>query len=141
MATVNPIVSANAGEGDGSIRRASWALTTANNIGNAVKWPEHGDRTWSFTVGTAGGAVLELQGANAPDSAAPNDGTVPADGDYAALSNAAGGAALTFTLTSAPKCIASIEAAEFTRPKLTTAGTATVVTVTLIARRGNPMRT
>lgn len=141
MATVNGIFSRVAGEdGDGSIRKVTWHLTTANDTGVAVKLPEHGDRTWHIKVNNAGGSTVEIQGANAGDTTTAGDASAPADGDFAPLNNAAGGTALTFNPSSL-KCIASIEAPEYTRPKLTVAGTGADVVVTLIARRANPMRT
>lgn len=124
----NPTILSAIGEEDRSVRQANWDLTTADPIGTAVEWPEYGDRTWSVSVTTAGGATMEIQGSN-----------TNVEADFVVLSNAAGGAALTFT--AGPQCESSIEAPRYTRAKLTVVGVAAVWKVTLIARRGSGMRT
>src|SRR5690242_10645023 len=98
MATVNPIVHRTAGEdGAGDIKKASWHITSAaGDIGQAVKWPEHGDRTWHVLAGVAGTGVLAIEGCNAHDVTNPGDAAAPADADYQTLNNAAGGTALSF---------------------------------------------
>lgn len=124
----NPTILSAVGDEDRSVRKATWALTTADPTGTAVEWPEYGDRTWAIAVGTAGGATCEIQGCN-----------TNVEADFVVLSNAAGGTALTFTTQ--PQCESSIEAPQFARPKLTAVGAGAVWTVSLIARRGSGMRT
>jgi len=123
----NPVIVNAVGGEDGSVRQATWILTTADPTGIAVEWPEYGDRTWSIAVGTAGGATCEIQGSN-----------TNVEADFVVLSNAAAGTALTFTTQ--PQCESSIEAPRYARAKLTAVGAGAVFTVTLIARRGSGMR-
>lgn len=111
---------------DRSIMVVTWVLTTADPTGDAYQIPEWIDKTWSAT-GTFGGATVEVQGSN----------TLP-DADFIVMSNAAGGAILTFT---ALGCKTMIEGPRYVRPKLTTVGAGASITVTLCARRANPMRT
>ena len=123
----DPALVSIVGNGDGSIAIWTWTLTTADPTGTAVEIPEYADKTWSFS-GTLGAAVGAIQGAN-----------VNTDAVFAAQSNAAGGTAL--TVNALPACIAMIENPRFVRPKLTTVGSGATWTVTLCARRANPMRT
>ncbi len=121
---VDPTVSRDLSNGDGSVVLASWSLTTANPTGTGLEWTEWADRTFQV-AGTFGGATLTLEGSN--------DGT-----NWATLSNAAGGTAATFT-TAGIKTV--IELPRYVRPNLTTVGVGATLTATLVARRANPMRT
>ena len=122
MATVNPIVTHHAGaDGDETIFRAVWTLTSTNVDGAPVNIPEWADKTWHMT-GTLGSAVCAVQGA-----------ALNVEADFAALSNAADGAAL--TMAAVPSCKLQLENPAFARPKLTTAGSGASLVVTLTAVR------
>ena len=124
---VDPTVLNSVGDEDGSVKVYSWALTTANPTGTAVEMPAWADRTVDMT-GTIGGATMTWEGAN-----------VNVDANFSPLSNAAGAAAL--TMAAVPLCKAVIENPRFQRPKLTTAGSGAVLTVSVTIRRANPLRT
>lgn len=109
---------------NGSVKEFTWALTTAVPDGAPMEWVEWSDRTWQAT-GTFGGATVTIQGSN--------DGT-----NWFSLTNASGGAALTFTAAGGAS---SVELPRYTRPNLTVVGTGATVTVTVVARRSSPMRT
>lgn len=116
---------ADTGDGYGGSRLYTWVLTTANPTGAALgpEAAQYTDLCWHAT-GTWGGATAAIQGSN-----------TDTDGLYGAMSNASGGAAITWTADGAPK--QSIEKPAFVRPKLTTVGVGATVTVVLFARR-NP---
>jgi hypothetical protein len=99
----------------------SWTLTTADTTGVAVSWPAFGDTTW-HAVGTWGGATAAVQGSN-----------TDTDGLFAAISNANGGTAITWTVDGAVKT--ALERPLYMRPKLTTAGVGATVVVTVTMRR------
>lgn len=124
-----PTITFAVSQGDGSIMKATWNLTTADPTGDAISLPEWADRTWQFgkSGDTLGGSVMTVQGCNT--------GT---DADFSGLSNAAGAAALTFNALQSTKTV--LELPLYMRPKLTTPGAGAVVTVIMIARRANPMR-
>ena len=115
---------ANTGDGYSGSILYTWVLTTANPTGAALG-PEIAQMTdlcWHAIGGAGwGGATAAIQGSN-----------TDTDANYGAMTNASGGAAITWTADGAPK--QSIEKPAFVRPKLTTAGTAASVTVTLFAR-------
>ena len=123
MATASVV--ANASTGDGSIRTATWTLTTADPTGDAVQMPEWADRTWTVS-GTFGGATCSIEGAN-----------TNTDALFTTLSNAAGAAALTFAALGTKT---AIELPMNSRPKLTTVGAGATLTVVLVMRRANSMR-
>jgi hypothetical protein len=131
MATVTPTVANSGlapgvGSDDGSIVLYTWNLTTANVDGVPVAVPEWADCTVQAVASNWGGATLTWQGAN-----------VNADANFDSLSNAADGAAAQWTADGVKTII---ENPLFMRPKLTTAGTGAIVSVTLLKRRTNPMR-
>lgn len=99
----------------------TWTLTSADATGDGVDLPDHPDKCWHVT-GTWGGATAAIQGSN-----------TNSDALYGALTNAAGGSAITWTADGAPKN--SIESSRYVRPKLTTAGAGATLTVVLIARK------
>jgi hypothetical protein len=116
--------STDVGDGYSGGRKHVWTLTTADPNGEAVG-PEELQHTdvCIQAVGTNwGGAVLKLQGSN--------DGT-----NWFDMTNAAGGATLSFSATDGGK--QAIERPFYYRPALTTTGTLAVVVVTVCARR-NP---
>lgn len=125
MAVVTPTIVEHA-RGDTVI--ATWVLTTADTTGVALgeAFIQHADRCWHAS-GTWGGATAAIQGSN-----------TDTDALYGALTNASGGAAITWTDDGAPK--QSIENPLFVRPKLTTAGVGATVTVVLVARRNRMTR-
>lgn len=127
MAEPTPVVTNQPVEagGDGSMVRAVWTLTSADNTGTPIKLPEWADRSIQFG-GTWGGATAIVEGSN--------DGVL-----YGGLSNAAGGAAISKTADAGPVSI--IELPLYMRPRLSVVGAGATVTVTLLLRRANPMRT
>ena len=129
MALVNPVgpLSIGVGQGDGSVQIWTWDLTTAEPIGTAVQVPEYADRTWSVKSASTGGATLKLEGSNTDvtaDYAPMHDAAVPANTSW----------------TGVPQCIATVENPRYARPNLTTVGSGATWTVTLCARRANPLR-
>ena len=127
MAAVTGPIIAGCGDEDGSIKKCTWTLTSADPTGVGVSIPEWSDRTWHVNNGTIGGATLTVESA-ATDT----------DADYAACKNAAGGAAI--GITAVPGIATNIENSLFIRPRLNPVGSGASVVVTLIARRGNNMR-
>jgi hypothetical protein len=117
------------GRADNSVVSYTWLLTTGDPTGDPAQIPEWADQTWQFgkTGDVLGGATGAVQGSN-----------TDADADYQTLSNAAGATPATFTAFGLKT---TIENPLFVRPKLTAVGGGTSITVTLIARRANPMRT
>ena len=109
---------------DASILQCVWICTTGVPDGSPLECPEWADRTVQ-AIGTFGGATCTMEGSN--------DGT-----NWAPLSNAAGGAAATFTVAGIKTLI---ENPRFIRPNLTVVGAGATITVTLLNRRANPMRT
>lgn len=103
----------------------TWVLTTADPTGTPVgpEIAQHTDLAWQAT-GTWGGATAAVQGSN-----------TNTDALYAAVTNASGGTAITWTADGAVK--QQLEKPAFSRPKLTAVGVGASVTVTLFARR-NP---
>ena len=129
MAVVNPTgpIQLGVGQADGSVQMWTWVLTTADTTGEAIEIPEWANQTWSFKASATGTATAAIQGSN-----------TNVEADFAAQSNLASGTAI--TTTSVPICVTANENPRFVRPKLTTAGTAATWTITLCARRANPMR-
>jgi len=126
MAIINPTITRVVGEEAGDLFLATWVLTTADTTGLAIEMPAWPDRTISMK-GTIGAAVMSWEGSN-----------TNVDADFATLSNAAGGTAL--TMAAVPQCKAVIENPRFQRPKLTTPGAGATLTVTVLCRRATPMR-
>jgi len=124
---VGPKVSYVAGDEGRSILVATWKLTTAEPVGAALELPEWADRTWSAYADAGGGAVLTVQGSN-----------TDADAHFSTLSDVAGGTPL--TMSSPPDCAMQLENPRFTRPILSTPGTAADWTVTLVGRRPQGLR-
>lgn len=138
----NPLITNNPPqtEQDMAVRIVQWYLTTAAPQGTPVSMAEWADKTIEID-GTStdpvngalawGAATLAIQGSN--------NGVLGTSIQNAqALSNAAGGAALSGI--TANKIAAIIENPLFVAPVLTTPGTGAKVQVTLILRRNNTMR-
>lgn len=125
MAIVVPTIVEHA-RGDTVI--ATWVLTTADTTGAALgeAFFQHADRCWHAT-GTWGGATAAVQGSN-----------TDTDAVYGAMTNASGGAAITWTVDGAPK--QQLEGPLYVRPKLTTAGAGATVTVVMVGRRNRVAR-
>lgn len=123
MATVAPVFSWQVGERDGNSVLVTWSMVTANVEGLPIECVQMTDLCWQSFATNQGGAVVTIQGSN--------DGT-----NYFTMTNASGGAAVTFSADGGKQ---TIERPRYIRPYLTTAGTAAVVAVTLLARK-NPVR-
>ena len=123
MASAIPVMTRDFGSSDGSMIQAIWTITTAGIDGVPIQYPEYADRTFQCS-GTWGAATLAIQGSN--------DNVT-----YFTLSNAAGATAATFT---ADGMKSVIELPRFIKPILTAVGAGATITVTLVARRANPMR-
>lgn len=124
MATVTPT---NNGDiaGDGSVVMFTWTpLTTTNSDGSQVEMTPWADRCVqvSGTFGTGGTVVIQ----------GSNDGTT-----WATLNQAQGSAA-SFTADSIKQIV---ETPRYVRPNVTAGDGTTSLTVSLIMRRPNPMRT
>jgi hypothetical protein len=124
MATIVPAFSRPPGETEESILVTWTSLLTASADGGKVAKTQHADLCWQAVGANWGGATLTLQGSN--------DGT-----NWFSLTNAAGGAAATFTADGGKQ---TIERPVYVRPNLTTGGTAADVTVTLHMRKTPQMR-
>lgn len=122
MATVTPTV-ATFDEQDQTAKLFTWVLTSTNSDGTPMLWFQWADLCWQAS-GTWGGATLALEGSN--------NGTV-----WFPLSNAAGGAAATFTADGGKTVI---ERPVYVRPNLTTVGAGATITVTCAARRSQQLR-
>ena len=122
-------VTSQIGRADNSVVSYTWLLTTGDPTGDAAQIPEWADQTWQFgtATDTLGGATGAAQGSN-----------TDVDADYQTLSNAAGATPATFAAFGLKTVI---ENPRFVRPKLTAIGAGASITVTLIARRANPLRT
>lgn len=123
MATVTPLFQRDIQPNDGSVILVSWALTTADFDGARVEWTQWSDRCFQ-AAGTFGGATVTIEGSN--------NGTI-----WFPLSNAAGGATATFTVDGGKQII---ELPRFVRPNLTVVGAGATITVTLLARRQQPIK-
>jgi hypothetical protein len=117
----NPTFNFNIDAADRNQGTGIWVLTTANTDGVALEMTQFTDLCWQVSGIGATGAVCNPQGSN--------DGTT-----WANLTNAAGGAAATF---SADGLKQTIERPRYVRAALTTPGAAATITVTLLLRR-NP---
>ncbi len=119
MATVTPTI-ASVG-GNDYAKLITWNLTTADHAGAPAEFIQHTDLCFQSFATNQGGATATIQGSN--------DGT-----NWFSLTNASGGSALTFAADGGKQ---AVERPRLVRPDLTTAGTAAVIAITLLARR-NP---
>jgi hypothetical protein len=104
---------------DDSLVLVTWPLTTADHTGDGVAWGEWADRSITFVSAAWGGATAALEGSN--------DGTnwVPlADPQGTAITRTSNGIEAVLELT------------RFVRARLTTPGTAAVVSAQLLMRKG-----
>lgn len=118
-----PSISRLIGDSDGNAALITWNLTTANTDGVPVEFVQFTDLCWQSFATNQGGATATIQGSN--------DGT-----NYFSLTNAAGGTAMTFAADGGKQ---AIERPRYVRPSLTTAGSASVIAIVLLARR-NPSK-
>lgn len=126
MATIEYTSTDDTGSQDGSVIIYTWPLiATANPNGAPIRATQFADRYFTVKASVWGAATLTIEGSN--------DGT-----NFWPLSNAAGGTAATFTADGGKSII---ELPLWIRPNLTVVGTAASMTVVLVARRANPMRT
>lgn len=111
-----------AGDGDGSVRIATWSAGATGDSGTAVELPEWSDNCVQVT-GTFGGATVTVEGSN--------------DGSTWATLNNAQGTAISLTAAGLKQIV---ERPRYIRPTVT-GGAASAMVVTLVMRRANPMRT
>ena len=122
MATIVPTV-VLLGKQDGSIKRITWTPVTENDTCAPVALPEYADKSLQV-LGTFGSASVALQGSN--------DGGAT----YAAL-NIPAGTALAITAAGVK---AVLENTELVKP-VVTGGTSQSLTIVMVARLSNTMRT
>ena len=119
MAAVSPTFNNSVKPGDGSVVLATWSgLNSSNNVGAAVEFPAHADRSVQFE-GTYDSATAVLQGSN--------DGT-----NWGTLYDGQGNA-LSSTSNAAPKQI--VEITRFIRPSTSGGGGSQAINCTIIMRR------
>lgn len=123
MATINPTFTRINGT-DESLLWTWPSLLTATTDGAPIEFAQHADLCWQAVGANWGSATLTIQGSN--------DGT-----NWFTLNKVAGSTATTFTADGGQT---TIERPRYVRPKLTTAGTAADVTVTVHARKQPQMR-
>lgn len=127
----DPVVTYNVSTSDRSLVMVTWVLTTADPTGTPFEGPEWADRTWQWGKNgdTQGGAIGSVLGSHflSPIS------------DFQVLSNAAGGAAVSFNSLGTIRTV--IELTRFMCPTLSNVGVGASVTAVMLARRANPMRT
>lgn len=121
MATVQPTITDIAG--DHSVELVSWDLTTANHTGAAIDRVQWADRTVTFVGTNWGGATAILEGSN---DAATFIGLTDPQGTAISKTGDAVEAVLELT--------------NWMRPRLSVAGTAAVVNVSMVVRRPTPIR-
>ncbi len=119
---VSPLIVRDVSDADQSTFKATWVLTTANPIGIAIEMPEWPDKTWTTTLGTVGGSVLEIQGSN-----------TNVEVDFKVMLNAADGTVM--SVATPPAILLQAENPLFCRPKLTTIGSGATQTVTVVGHR------
>lgn len=124
MATVTPTVENIVSMGDGTVKRITWALTTANTDGAPAQLPEFNLNTWQGS-GTWGGATMAFEGSN--------DGTT-----WFPLTKVGTTTAATLTANGG---VTTNEAPLYVRPNLTTVGVGATVSAVLVAIRRTPART
>jgi hypothetical protein len=116
MATVSPTITDISG--NGTILMFTWALTTANTTGDPIPFAALADRSVTFSGAAAWGAATAMVEGS-------NDGSV-----YLPFADPQGNA-----ISKTADAIESVlELTRYFRPRLSTAGTAAAVTVTLIAK-------
>ncbi len=120
MATITPSLTKVGGDDNAIL--FTWALTSADHTGIGAEFIQHTDLCFQAVGSNWGGAVAAAEGSN--------DGT-----NWFALTNASGGAAITFSAADGGK--QAIERPRYIRPRLSTVGTLAIVSLSLMARK-NP---
>lgn len=122
MATIIPTVTDISLRGDGSVMQVIWTPVANDDTCRAVSFPQYADKTVQV-AGTFGGASIAVDGSI--------DGT-----NYAAMSDQGG---TTIAITSAGiKQV--LQNALYVQPALT-GGSESSVTISMIFRLSNPLRT
>ena len=127
MATINPTrttIFPGSGRGDGSVVRLIWTPVTSADSCAPVCMPEYADKSVQ-ALGTFGSASVALNGSN--------DGGVT----YAALRDPGG---TTFALTSAG-IKAVLENTEWVQPSITGGDGTQSLSICMVLRLSNPLRT
>lgn len=122
MAAIAPTIT-DAGNRDGSFKRIVWTPVTENDTCVAVQMAQYADKSIQ-ALGTFGGATVALHGSN--------DNNVT----YAAL-NTPASAAIGMTVAGIK---AVLENTEYVKPVIT-GGTGQSLTIAMVARLANPLRT
>lgn len=122
MATANPVIT-QVGDQDGSLQKAVWVLTGTDTVGASVRMSEWADRTIQM-AGTWNGATVTWEGSC--------DGGVT----FSPLTDPQGNAISKL----ADSLEAVTEVVEYARPRVSS-GAVTAVTVSVLLRRQNPLRT
>lgn len=128
MANVAPVTTSIST--DNSVYSISWSpLTTTNTDGDPISAVEWADRSITFT-GTFGvGGTVKLRGSNLADKTDANGYFDLTDPQGNAISKTAGAIE------------AITEIVRWVKPVVTLGDGSTAITVTLIVRRANPLRT
>lgn len=125
MTTVNSIHADDHGSNDGSVSIYTWSpLTTTNTDGAAIGAIQFADRSVQVSGTFGAGGSLSIQGSN--------DGS-----NWFTLNNAQGTAA-TFTSAGLKQVV---ELPRYIRPFVSAGDGTTSLTVVMVARRQNPLRT
>lgn len=122
MATIIPTVTDVSRRGDGSVFQVIWAAVTEADTCRAVSYPQYADKTVQV-AGTFGGTSVAVNGSI--------DGT-----NYVAMTDQGG---TTIALTSAGMKQV-LQNALLIQPELT-GGSSTEVTISMLFRLSNPLRT
>lgn len=124
MSTITPTLERS---GDGSVIKVTWADMANGDDGSPFEWIQYADRSVHFSGTFGAGGTVKWQGSNIS----------VADATFIDLTDPQGNAI--------SKTAASIEqvteVTQWARPKVSAGDGTTAITVTLIARRQNPMRT
>lgn len=125
MAVIKPTTKDVSQKGDGSCYLVTWTAVTSASSDTcaAVSFPQYPDRSIQVS-GTFGGASVAVQGSN--------DGT-----NFCSLFDPS---STVIAIVAATAMKAVLENAVFIRP-LVTGGTGQTVTVSMLFRMGNPLRT
>lgn len=110
--------------GDGSVRKFTWTLTTADHTGAAVDWCQWADRSVLFQSVAWGAATAVVEGSN--------DGIV-----FVGLADPQG----TPIAKTANGIEAVLELTQWVQPRLSVVGAGATIVVSMVLRRNQPMRT
>ena len=124
MAAIDPTIVRFVGSGDGSCIRVTWTDVTENDTFTPCNFPEYADKSIQV-FGTFDSASVALHGSN-------DGGTT-----YAAL-NVPAGTAIAIT-TAGIKAV--LENTEWIKPVASSGGATQSLTVAMLLRLGNSMRT